>query len=92
MRPGYYEAKDGTIIDGHWHHKSINAGEYYQSRKTDQWFIVESVIHTNNFQGDGNNWFCQIRPATQAEIDAKLKPNPVAEKQLFSDFFDAIDN
>lgn len=90
MRPGYYQETDGTIINGHWHHKHITVGEFYQSRKTDQWFVVESVSHMSG--PEDNNWFCQIRPATQEEVDAMLKPNPVVEKQLFSDFFDAIDN
>lgn len=90
MRPGYYQETDGTIVNGHWHHMLIKVGDFYQSRKTDKWFVVESVTHMSG--PDDNNWFCQIREATPEELEARTKPNVIAEKKLFSDFFDGIDN
>lgn len=91
MRPGYYTEADGTVMNGHWHHTSIKAGDFWQSRKTDKWFVVESVIHTSSPYGDGNNWFCHIREATPAELDARLKPNPEAEMNDLFDLFSQFD-
>jgi len=90
MRPGYYQSADGTIINGHWHHKSISAGDFYQSHKTDEWFVVDSVKKMNG--PEGMSWFCQIRPMTEDEFNAMPKTSPKAEAQLFSDFFDAVEN
>ena len=81
MRSGYYQDETGKNIDGYWHDSAMTAGEFYQNRKG-QWFVIESV---SKMRGpDGNNYFCQMRPMTQDEIDAMPKPNAKAE---FNDLF-----
>lgn len=81
----------GQWVQGHWHESPIVVGYMHEGLRG--WMIVEKVFDGkfNPGQGESDGYFCQLRPATDAEIDAHLAPKPEMSDEEAAKILERID-
>lgn len=80
---------DGKPVHGHVSMKKYQIGDFYESDWTGDLFVVTEKFDGKFSTTDGDEYFYQIRPATDEEI--AIYNMPVDEKEFMEEFLSKFD-